>query len=574
MELMKNQVIAKILSEIGDYLDMEGVAFKPYAYRKAADALQALPEDVGEVYRRGGIKALEVIPGVGEAIARKIEEYVKTGTVKYWLELSLKTPIELDELLAVEGLGPRRAKLLYEKLGIRTVAQLEKAARANEVAHLEGFGEKTEKNILQGITFLKKDTGRFPLGVILPRARAIYGLLKAMGEVEKISVAGSLRRMKETIGDVDILVVSGKAQAVMDVFTRMPGIEKIWGKGGTKSSIRLAEGFDVDLRVVPKSAYGAALQYFTGSKEHNIRLRMIAMEAGMKLNEYGLFKEGKLLEGTREEDIYRHLGLQWIPPELREDRGEIEAARSHTLPELVTLQDIRGDLHCHSNWDGGKNPIPEIAQKARALGYEYVGISDHTKFLRIEHGLDEEALLKRNREIDRLNKSFKGFRILKGVEANIMRDGSIDISNEVLSQMDYVIAGIHSQLKMEQPEMMTRLGTAMENPHVDIISHPTGRLVAKREEYKVDISVLILKAKETGTVLEIDAFPDRLDLKDTNIRQAADQGVGMVIDTDAHEISHMDFMEYGVAQARRGWARKKDILNTLPAEKLLARLKG
>jgi DNA polymerase (family 10) len=359
----------------------------------------------------------------------------------------------------------------------------------------------------------------------------------------------------------------------MEIFTGMPGIEKIWGKGATKSSVRLQEGFDVDVRVVPAASYGAALQYFTGSKEHNIKLRTVAIEKGLKLNEYGLFREKEMLRSSAEEDIYRHLGMAWIPPELREDQGEIAAARADKLPDLVELADIKGDLHCHSNWDGGKDSIMTLVEEARRRGYEYIGIADHTKVLRIENGLDEKKLLERNREIDGLNKKLSGFTILKGCEANIMADGSIDIADEVLAQMDFVIVGIHSQLRMKEEEMTRRIVTAMENPHVDILAHPTGRLVQRRDEYLVDMEALFRAAQQTGTVLEIDAFPDRLDLNAHNIRLAKENNVSMVIDTDTHSVEHMGYLYLGVAQARRGWAERKDIINTESAAGLLKRLK-
>lgn len=571
--MMDNERAAKILQAIADYLEMDRVAFKPQAYRKAAQMIAAQEEDIAALYERGGLKALRAIPGIGEAIAKKLEEFIKTGHIKYYDELVAKTPIALDELLAIEGLGPHRARVIFEKLGVRTVADLEKAIAKHDVANLDGFGQRTEANILQGIAFLKKSTGRFPVGTILPKANAIVELIKKLPEVKKISLAGSLRRGRETIGDVDVLVVSDNPAKVMGVFTAMPGIEKIWGKGMTKSSVRLASGFDADLRVVPTSSFGAALQYFTGSKEHNIRLRTIAIEKGLKLNEYGLFRGKEMLKSATEEEIYRQLGMDWIPPEMREDQGEVAAAQSGHLPHLVELGDIKGDLHCHSDWDGGENPIMKLVEKAKSLGYQYIGIADHTKFLRIENGLDEQKLLERNQEIDRLNGQLTGFRILKGCETNIMADGSIDIADNVLAEMDYVIAGVHSQLRMKEEEMTRRIIAAMENPHVDILAHPTGRLVQKRDEYLVNMEGLFKAAKRTGTILEIDAFPDRLDLNAHNIRSAKEMGVAMVIDTDTHMVDHMDYMYLGVMQARRGWAEKKDIINTGSVADLLKRLK-
>ncbi len=570
---MKNQELAKIFYEIAGYLEMEGVAFKPYAYEKAALTLETLKEDVEEIYKKGGIKALKEIPGVGESIAEKIEEYLKTGKIKYYQELKKKTPVNLQELLAVEGLGPKKIKVLYEKLKIKDLKDLEKAAKSHKIAPLFGFGEKTEKNILEGIAFLKRSKGRFLLGEILPKVKEIYEKLKNLKEVEKIDVAGSVRRMKETIGDVDFLVISNQPQKVMDFFVSLPGIVKIWGKGTTKASVRLKEGFDMDIRVLSKNIYGAGLQYFTGSKEHNIALRKIAIDKGFKLSEYGLFKGAKMIAGKSEEEIYKKLGMDWIPPELRENQGEIEMALEKRLPKIIDYNDIKGDLHIHSKWSGGSDSIEEIAEIAQKMGYQYVGIADHTKFLRIEHGLDEKRLAQQRKEIEKLNLKFKAqnskFRILQGCEANILPDGSIDISDDTLKKLDFVIAGIHSSFKMEKEKMTQRIIKVMKNPNVDIISHPTGRIIQRRDEYQIDFEKILKIAKETKTILEINSYPERLDLNDQNIRRAKEMGVKMVINTDAHYKDQMRFIEYGIAQARRGWAEKQDIINTQPLDKLL-----
>ena len=574
---MKNQSLAKMFYEIAEYLEMDGVPFKPYAYQKAATTLEALKEDVEDVYRQGGVKALRALPGVGDAIAKKIEEYVTTGRLRYYEEFKEKMPIDLDEITRVEGMGPRRAKILFEKLGVRNLKELEEAARSGRIAPLSGFGEKTENNILEAIEFLKRSKGRFLLGDLLPVAEGVLEKLRKVKGVERADMAGSLRRMKETIGDVDFLVISRDPERVMDVFVSLPGVEKIWGKGKTKSSVRMAEGFDMDVRVIAPESYGAALQYFTGSKEHNIALRKIAIDRGFKLSEYGLFKGSKNIAARTEEEIYRRLGLQWIPPEMREDRGEIGLAEGGKLPGLVSEEDIRGDLHIHSDWDGGSNSIEKIAETARERGYQYVGIADHTKFLKIERGLDEKKIRERNREIDRLNERGKKaslpFRILKGCEANIMNDGSIDIRDEVLAELDFVIAGIHSQFKMTRAEMTERIIRALRNPHVDILSHPTGRILKRRDEYEADFDHLLKVAREEGKILEINAYPERLDLNDANIMKAVQAGVRMVVNTDAHHVDQLAVMRYGVAQARRGWANKKDIINTWPVAELLKVMK-
>lgn len=578
-----NNELAKIFYDIAYYLEMEGVAFKPYAYEKAAITLETLEEDVEEIYKKGGFGALKEIPGVGESIALKIEEYLKTGKIKYYEEFKKKIPIDLNEIIAIEGMGPKRAKVLYEKLGIKTIVQLERAAKTHKIAPLFGFGPKTEKNILEGIEFLKRSKGRFLLGEILLKVKEIEEKLKNLKEIEKIDVAGSVRRRKETIGDVDFLVISKKPERVMNFFVSMPGVIKIWGKGPTKSSIRLKEGFDVDIRVLPKRTYGAALQYFTGSKEHNIALRKIAIDKGLKLSEYGLFKGSKMIAGKTEEEIYKKLGMDWMPPEMREDQGEIEAAlrqaqgKPNGLPKIIGYKDIKGDLHCHikwkGRWDGGTNTIKEMAETAMKMGYEYLGIASHTKFLKIEHGLDEKQLELRNREIDKLNQKLKiencKLKILQGCEANILNDGSIDIKDEALKKLDFVIAGIHSNFKMPKEKMTERIIQAMKNPNVDIISHPTGRILKRRDEYQIDFDKILRVAKEFGVILEINSFPERLDLNDQNIRRAKTAGVKMVINTDSHHKDQMRFIELGIAQARRGWAERGDIINTQSLDKLL-----
>jgi DNA polymerase (family 10) len=578
---MKNQEIAKIFYEIAFFLEMEGVQFKPFAYEKAAITLEGLEEDVEEIYKREGFDGLKKIPGVGESIAQKIEEYLKTGKIKYYEDYKKKYPINLGELMGIEGVGPKRIKVLYEKLKIKNLNDLEKAAKAHKIAPLFGFGEKTEKNILEGIEFLKRSKGRFLLGDILPKVKEVEQKLKSLKEVERVDVVGSIRRRKETIGDADFLVISKKPEKVMDFFTSLPGIVKIWGKGSTKASVRMREGFDMDIRVLPKRSYGAALQYFIGSKEHNIALRKIAIDKGLKLSEYGLFRGPKMIAGENEEEIYQKLGMDWIPPEMRENQGEIEAALKHQLPKIIGYKDIKGDLHCHikwaGRWDGGANTIEEMAEMARKIGYEYLGIASHTKFLRIEHGLNEKQLELRDKEIDKLNQKFKvqglKFRVLKGCEGNILNDGSIDIKDEALKKLDFVIAGIHSNFKMPKEKMTERIIRAMKNPNVDIISHPTGRIIQRRDEYQIDFEKILRAAKETGTILEINSYPERLDLNDQNIRRAKEAGVKMVINTDSHHRDQMRFIEYGIAQARRGWAEKKDIINCWPLEKLLKFLK-
>jgi len=566
---MKNQELAKIFNDMAIFLEMEGVSFKPYAYSKAALFLEGMNEDVSDIYRKGGIKALMEIPGIGKAIADHIEEYLKTGKIKHYESYKKKLPLKIDELMKVEGMGPRKVKILYQKLGVKNLKDLEKAAKNHKIAPLFGFGEKTEKNILQGLEFLKRDKGRFLLGQILPTANYVLEKLKNLKEVDQISLAGSVRRRKETIGDVDILVVSKKSAKVMDFFVKLDGVEKVWGKGGTKASIRMREGFDMDLRVVPKESYGSALQYFTGNKDHNIITRKIAISKGLKLSEYGIFKGKKQIAGATEEDVYKAIGLPYIEPEMRENEGEIEAGLDNKLPEIIGYKDVRGDLHCHSNWDGGEDSIEDMAKAAMDLGYEYIGISDHTKFLRIENGLNEKQLLDQHKAIQKINEKGLKIKVLHGCEVNIMPDGSLDIKDEVLEKLDYVIASVHSNMKMEKKEMTQRIIKAMQNKNVDIIGHPTGRLIGQRDEYQMDFDKILQVAKETGTILEINSSPYRLDLNGFHIRRAKEIGIKMIINTDSHQKEQLNLMEYGIAQARRGWAEKKDIINTNSIEKLL-----
>jgi len=566
---MINKKIAKIFKEIAEYLEMEDVQFKPQAYRKAAFLIDNLDQNLNEIYQEGGEKALKGLSGIGESIADKIIEYIKTGKIEYYEKYKKKVPIEFDELTSVEGIGPKTVKKLWKELDIKDLESLEKAAKDKKIRELDGFGEKSEKNILEGIEFVKSSKGRFLLGDILPVVEEIKEKLKNLEQVKKVDVCGSVRRKKATIGDIDFLVLTDNPEPVMEFFVSMPNVVKVWGKGKTKSSIRTEQDFDIDLRVIPKKSYGAALQYFTGSKDHNIKTRKIAINKGLKLSEYGVFKKEKRIAGKTEKEVYNAIGLPFIEPELRTDSGEIKAAKEDKLPKLVKLEDIKGDLHLHSNWNGGDNSIEEIAKAAKELGYNYIGISDHTKTLKIENGLNEKQLEEQRKEIKKLNKKLKGITILQGAETNILKDGSIDIKDNALKKLDYAIAGIHSHFKMREKEMTERIIKAMSNPNINIISHPTGRILKRRDQYKIDLDKLFKFAKKTNTVLEIDSFKKRLDLKDVNIRKAKEAGVKMVIDSDAHNIIHLKYMELGVFQARRGWAEKKDIVNTLSLKKLV-----
>ena len=570
----KNKEIARLFYEIVSFLKMEAEhSFRASAYERAGIVLEALDEEVSLIYKRGGEKALKEISAIGEGLAKKIIEYLETGKINYHQQLKEKTPIDLETLSRVEGLGPKRIKFLHRKLGIIDLKSLEKAAKDNKIAPLLGFGPKSQKNILEAIAFVKKSRGRFLLGEILESAEEIKRELEKLKEVKKISIAGSIRRKKETIGDVDFLVVTKNPQKVMDFFVSLPGVVKIWAKGATKASVRMDDDFDADLRIVPAKSYGSALQYFTGSKEHNIETRKIAIDKGLKLSEYGLFKGRKMIAGADEKNVYHFLGMDWPAPEIRENRGEIDACLTDSLPCLIELKDIKGDLHCHSVWDGGVNTILEMAKMAKSLGYEYLGISDHTKFLKIEDGLNEQQLAEQRKEIDKLNHEFKAsgskFHLLQGAELNILNDGSLDIKDSALAKLDYAIAGIHSNMKMPKDQMTTRIIRAMKNPFVKIISHPTGRLLGRRDEYEIDFNKVLQAAKEFKVVLEINASPFRLDLDDKKIKMAKEQGVKMIINSDAHHQNQLESMRFGVYQARRGWAEKKDIINTKSLKNLL-----
>lgn len=579
---VSNSEIARILYEIGEYLDMQGEAFKPRAYEKAGQTIEGLQEEVREIYKKWGLKAVENIPGVGVSIAEKIEELIKTGNCKYYEQLKKKTPVDLSNLTRVSGLGPKKIKALYQKLEVKNLQDLENAAKAGKISKLEGFGPKSEENILKSLEFAKKDTGRFALVNVLPIVLEIEDRLRGLKGVKKAQVAGSVRRRKETIGDADILVISDNAKPVMDYFTSMHEVARVLAKGETKSTVTLKNGLNVDVRVLPEESYGSALNYFTGSKDHNVALRQIAIKKGYKLSEYGIFKGKKQIAGSSEEEIYKTLGMDYIEPELREMTGEIEAALRQAqgkhpgLPEIIGYEDIRGDLQTQTNWTDGSNSIEEMAKAAMERGLEYLAITDHTKRLAMTHGLDEKRIVQQMREIDALNKKFQAsgskFRVLRGSECDILKDGALDLPDEILKQLDFVGASVHSYFNLSREEQTERLIQAMRNPNVDMIFHPTGRIVQRREPYDVDMEKIIRIAKETGTILEINGS-DRLDLRDQHIRLCVDAGVKMAIDSDAHHVSHFDFIEFGIAQARRGWAKRSDIINAWPLEKMLKMLK-
>ena len=561
---MTNLEVAAILSEVADLLEIQGVRFKPQAYRRAAQAIETLPEDIADVARE---ERLDEIPGVGRGIAGKVREIVETGSLAYLASLRRELPVGVQELTRIEGIGPKKAAVLSRELGIRSVDDLEAAAKAGRIRDLPGFGEKTEQNILAGIAMSRTAKKRHLLGYILPVAREIEERLAGLASVRQVSLAGSTRRRKETIGDLDILATSTRPEEVMEVFSTLPGVTRVLARGTTKTSVVLATGVQVDLRVVEEGQFGAALQYFTGSKEHNIALRRLAIARNWRLNEYGLvdLASNRMVAGEDEAGIYRALGLAWIEPELREDRGEIEAARAGTLPDLVGYGSIRGDLHVHTRWSEGAHSVGEMAEAAAALGYEYIAVCDHAETLHIARGLSPERLADQVREIERINREGgSSVTVLSGTECNIGMDGRIDLPDSVLADLDVVVASVHSGFRQPEREMTERVVTAMHNDHVDIIGHPTGRILLAREPYRIDLAAVFEAAAALGVLLEINAFPGRLDLSDVNARSAREAGVRFSLGSDAHSRENLRYMELGVATARRGWLTADDIANTRP----------
>ena len=550
------------------------VQFRARAYYRAADTIASLQENVIDIYIRQGVNGLLEIPAVGKAIASKIEEYLKGGKIQHLEELKAKVPIDIDELYSIEGIGPKTIKMFYDKLQIKNLADLEKAATEGKLKTLPGFTEKKEQDIFKRIEFFKRGKGRLIIGEVYPLVKQIEKRLQHIAGVKNAIAAGSIRRMKETIGDIDYLVAANDPKQVIDFFVKMPEVQEILGMGQAKAFVKLASGIDADLLVVPEESWGAALQYFTGSKEHSVQLRKIAISKGFRLNEWGVFKGDKRIAGATEEEVYKTLGLQWIPPEMRENAGEIELGRQDKVPKLVEYGSLKGDLQVHSENSDGTATIEEMARGAKAFGLDYIAITDHTKSLKLAGGLEEQELLEQADKISQLNDTLiEEFHILSSAEVNIMKDGSLDISNTVLDKLDVVGAAIHSHFNLPIETQTERLIKAAKNPNVDILFHPTGRLINKRAGYLIDIEKVIEVAKDTNTVLEIDAHYDRLDLKDEYVRMAVRDEVKLVIDSDAHHPIHYSFLTFGIAQARRGWAIQSDILNTLQVDKLLKALK-
>lgn len=571
---MTNKEIARILYDIGEILEIQDESvFRIIAYRNAARSIEFLPEDVGELYRSVGRKGLDRIPGVGASIAEKIEELVTTGGLAYYDRIKGKIPTVTLELTKIPNVGPKTALKLYETLRVKNIAELEQAIDTPKAERY--FKKKTRERIKLGIALLRRLSGRIILPFAEPIARELVETLRKAPGVTQVDPVGSLRRMRETVGDIDIVCAARDPERAIDRFVAHPGVKEVLARGDTKASIIHADGVRVDLEILPASEYGSLLQHFTGSKEHNIALRTWAVEHGFSLSEHGI-KEGDALHTfEREKDVYAFLGMAWIPPELREDRGEIEAALQHRLPDLVDEEDIRGDLQSHSPWSDGHDRIEVLGRAATARGYEYLAITDHTKGLGVTHGLDAARVAERHGEIVAARQRCgPGLHLLEGLEVDIRADGHLDLPDEILETMDIVVASIHSAFAQSKGQITKRLVGAIRNPHVDVIGHPSGRLLGEREAYPVDWDEVFTAAARHGVALEINAFPNRLDLNDTLAREAHRRGVPLVISTDAHKVEHLAMMRYGVAVARRAWLTGADVVNTRPWAEFRAWLSG
>ena len=569
--MTKNVEVARALKEIAILIEVEGKdKFKPKAYMRAVRSVSSLGEDIEAIARRG---ELEQIPGVGKAIAEKIQSYLETDTIDLLEELREKVPVKVMEIEAIPGVGPKTIKLVYDQLGVTDLESLEMAANDGRLATLKGMGKKTQDQIIEGIKLVRVGMRRSLLADAMEVAEKIEQHLQALPQVRRVEVAGSYRRRRETVGDLDFLVDADDVEPVMEAFVTYGDVADIIARGSTKSSIRLKSNLQVDLRIIPTESYGAGLQYFTGSVDHNVHLRAIAQKKGLLLNEYGLFRGDKKVAGENEQGIYEKLGLQLVPPELREDRGEVEAAQEGKLPTLLELENIRGDLHSHTDASDGKNTLEEMLEAASKKGYEYYCVSDHTQSLTIANGMDEERVLKRIAEIDEINESGKyKMRVLKGAEVDILRGGKLDLDDSVLEQLDVVTLSVHSMGK-DKKEMTERVCHALESKYAHILGHPTGRLLLRRLQLEIDLEAVFEAARQNKVIMELNAHPERLDLNDGNLRAATRMGLKIAINTDAHRIDHLDYMRFGVYQARRGWITKEDVVNTYPLEELLSMIR-
>lgn len=571
---MKNREIAKELNEIAEIMEIQEIQWKPRAYRSAARKIENLSEDLEDIYKQQGKKGLEKIPSIGKKLSQHIADLIDQGRVKKWDKLRKKSVPGLHELLHIEGLGSKKVKKLFSELNIKNIDDLQQAAQNNQIRELSGFGRKSEQNILKSINRYKKSNKRMLLAQAWTLAGEIINFLQDNAEIIKIDAAGSLRRMKETVGDIDILSVSSKPEELMETLANIPNKQRILVQGKTKTSLLLKEGFQVDFRCIDQESYGAALVYFTGSKSHNIELRKIASDKGYKLSEYGLFrkKSDKLVAGGSEKEIYQKLGLNWIPPELRENRGELEKFRKNNFPDLIELKHIRGDLQMHTKYSDGHNSIREMAKKAAELGYDYICITDHSKSERIAKGMKESEIKKQWEEIEKINKK-EQVKILKGAEVNILDDGTLDYEDELLKKLDVVLIAVHSGFKSSKTKMTKRILKALDNKYVNILAHPTGRKIFQREGYNADFEEIFKKCKQKKVAVEINCDPIRLDLNDRMIIRAKQIQVKFSLGTDSHTQSSLENIKYGIGQARRGWLEKNDVINTLTYKQLIKFLK-
>lgn len=563
-----NADIATAFNEMADILEIEDAnPFRIRAYRNAARLISGLPSEAAAMVARG--EDLTELPGIGEDLAHKITDLIETGTTPLLDKLRKELPPALTEFLRLPGLGPKRVKALHDELDIETLAQLHRALKDGRVDHLAGFGPKTAQRLLEALEAKKRAAGgRVKLAVAAQYAEPLLAYLRNLPGIASVAMAGSYRRARETVGDLDIVATAKQPDAVVTAFAKYPEVGRVLARGPTRGTIVLRSGLQVDIRVVPPDSYGAALVYFTGSKAHNLAIRRLAQQRGLKINEYGVFRGKRRIAGETEESVYRAIGLPLIAPELREDRGEINAARAGTLPKLIELDDIRGDLHVHTTATDGHNSLREMALAAKALGYDYIAITEHSRHVTIAHGLDVARLGRQIAEIDRLNRTGLGITILKGIEVDILDDGRLDLPDGILARLDLVIGAIHSKFNLSRDAQTQRILRGLDNPYVTMLAHPSGRLIGEREPYDVDMARILRKARERGCFVELNAHPDRLDLIDSHCRMAKELGVKVSINTDAHSINDYANMRFGVGQARRGWLERKDVLNTLTLAQL------
>ena len=575
MRRVDNDEVVRALREMALRLELDDLPFKPQAYERAAHAVAAMDRSLADIHAAGGTKALAALPGVGKGIAQRIAGMLETGAMADLEAHRQALPVDMLGLTALEGIGPKKVRALWEALGVCTIDDLKRAAENGRIRELPHFGPRSEQRILDAVAFAQETAGRRPLGDVLPIAERIASALARVPGVVAASVAGSLRRRRETVGDVDVLVASNAPERVASALAELPEVRSVLAEGPTKTVVRLSNGLDADLRVVAPESLGAALVYFTGSKDHNVALRKIAIGRGLKLSEYGLFRDDVRIAGATEEEVYSALGMQWVPPEIREDAGEIELALRGELPTLLCADDIRGDMQMHTTWTDGATTIEGMARAAMALGRDYIVITDHTHGLPMIRGLDEAGLRAQMEAIRAVDRTLDGFRVLAGCEVNIRADGTLDVVDDVLAELDLVGASIHSHFDQPRAEMTARIVRAIENPHVDVLFHPTARQLARRRPVAFDLDVVIEACLRTGTVLEIDAQPLRLDLPDTMVRRAIDAGVQIAIDSDAHSVDELRFVDtFGVAVARRGWVERRHVINARDVDGMLGALKG